>query len=108
MPNVKDKKSKVTIESNDQTVRTTLSPLTMNEHDKAYSRTLRRDLEIGVGMHGRSTEDYGGLVPANPFVSQAQQGYLHAHPEILGPKKLAEFDAATKGKHNLPKHVKSR
>jgi hypothetical protein len=40
-----------------------------------------------------------------PFVSKAQQGYLHAHPEILGKEKLAEFDAATKGKHNLPKHA---
>jgi hypothetical protein len=40
-----------------------------------------------------------------PFVSSAQQGYLHAHPEILGKTKLAEFDAATKGKHNLPEHV---
>lgn len=40
-----------------------------------------------------------------PFVSQAQQGYLHAHSEILGKEKLAEFDAATKGEHNLPEHV---
>ena len=40
-----------------------------------------------------------------PFVSKAQQGYLHAHPEVLGKKKLAEFDAATKGMHNLPYHV---
>lgn len=40
-----------------------------------------------------------------PFVSKAQQGYLHAHPEVLGKEKLAEFDAATKGKHNLPEHV---
>ena len=42
-----------------------------------------------------------------PFKSKAQQGYLHAHPEILGKKKLAEFDAATKGEHNLPEHVKN-
>ena len=41
-----------------------------------------------------------------PFVSKAQQGFLHAHPEKLGAKKLAEFDAATKGMHNLPEHVK--
>lgn len=34
-----------------------------------------------------------------PFKSLAQEGYLHAHPEILGKAKLAEFDAATKGKH---------
>jgi hypothetical protein len=47
----------------------------------------------------------GGLVPANPFASLAQQGFLHSHPEKLGTKKLAEFDAATKGK-SLPEHVK--
>lgn len=40
-----------------------------------------------------------------PFVSQAQQGFLHAHPEVLGKAKLHEFDEATKGMHNLPKHV---
>ena len=40
-----------------------------------------------------------------PFVSKAQQGFLHAHPEKLGKEKLAEFDAATKGMHNLPEHV---
>lgn len=40
-----------------------------------------------------------------PFVSKAQQGYLHAHPDILGKEKLAEFDAATKGTHHLPEHV---
>jgi len=39
-----------------------------------------------------------------PFVSQAQEGYLHAHPEKLGKAGLAEWDAATKGKH-LPKRV---
>jgi hypothetical protein len=41
-----------------------------------------------------------------PFVSKAQQGWAHAHPEEFGKKNLAEFDAATKGKHNLPEHVK--
>jgi hypothetical protein len=40
-----------------------------------------------------------------PFDSKAQQGYLHAHPEILGKEKLHEFDEATKGMHNLPEHV---
>lgn len=40
-----------------------------------------------------------------PFVSKAQQGFLHAHPEKLGKEKLAEFDAATKGMHDLPEHV---
>lgn len=41
-----------------------------------------------------------------PFKSQAQAGYMHEHPEILGKKGLAEWDAATKGKH-LPerKHM---
>lgn len=41
-----------------------------------------------------------------PFESKAQQGYLHAHPEILGKAKLHEFDEATKGKFgSLPEHV---
>jgi hypothetical protein len=40
-----------------------------------------------------------------PFESLAQEGYLHAHPEKLGKRGLAEWDAATKGKH-LPKHAK--
>ena len=40
-----------------------------------------------------------------PFESKAQQGYLHAHPEILGKAKLHEFDEATKGKYgSLPEH----
>jgi hypothetical protein len=37
-----------------------------------------------------------------PFVSQAQAGYLHSHPEILGKTALKEWDEATKGK-KLPK-----
>ena len=41
-----------------------------------------------------------------PFKSTAQQGYLHAHPEILGKKALHEWDEATKGKYqSLPEHV---
>lgn len=40
-----------------------------------------------------------------PFKSAAQRGYLHAHPEILGKKGLAEWDAASKGQH-VPEHVK--
>lgn len=41
-----------------------------------------------------------------PFESKAQQGYLHAHPEILGKKGLKEWDEATKGKYqDLPEHV---
>lgn len=39
-----------------------------------------------------------------PFVSQAQRGYLHSHPEILGKAGLKEWDEATKGK-KLPKRV---
>ena len=77
------------------------------EHTKVYSRTLRRNLEVGVGMHGRGTEDYGGLVPANPFASAAQRGYMHAHPEVLGKKALAEWDAASKGQ-KVPYHVKKK
>lgn len=41
-----------------------------------------------------------------PFASKAQQGYLHSHPEILGKKKLHEFDEATKGHYkDLPEHA---
>ncbi|VVB52844.1 Uncharacterised protein [uncultured archaeon] len=40
-----------------------------------------------------------------PFVSQAQQGWAHAHPEEFGKENLKEFDAATKGMHHLPEHV---
>jgi hypothetical protein len=45
-----------------------------------------------------------------PFKSKAQQGYLHAHPEILGKAGLAEWDRASKGKHlpmkkKTPKHT---
>lgn len=71
----------------------------MSEHDTVRSRTTGRVHEISMGPHG------SGLVPKNPFASLAQEGFLHAHPEKLGAKKLAEFDAATKGKH-LPKRVK--
>lgn len=72
--------------------------MTMSEHDCLYSRTTGRKQEISMGPHG------GGLVPANPFASLAQAGYLHAHPEKLGKKKLAEFDRETKGM-KLPKRV---
>jgi hypothetical protein len=63
------------------------------------SRTTGRSTEISLGMPG------DGRVPKNPFVSQAQAGYMHTHPEILGAKGLKEWDAATKGK-KLPRHVK--
>lgn len=39
-----------------------------------------------------------------PFVSQAQEGWAHEHPEEFGEKNLAEWDAATKGRH-LPKRA---
>src|ERR1035437_8557618 len=102
---MQDKKSKICIEDNDQTVRTTLAPLSTPEHTKVYSRTLRRDLEIGVGMHGRSANNYGGLVPANPFASKSQMAFLNMHPEKLGAKGLAEWNESSKGL-KLPKHVK--
>lgn len=66
---------------------------------KVTSRTNGKTVDVGFGPQG------GGLVPANPFASLAQEGFLHAHPEKLGAKKLAEFDAATKGM-KLPKKVK--
>jgi hypothetical protein len=69
------------------------------EHMGITSRTNGKKYEIGLGPNG------GGLVPANPFASLAQEGFMHAHPEKLGKKGLAEWDAATKGKH-LPKKVK--
>jgi hypothetical protein len=87
--------------------RTTLHGMDTKEHDKIVSRTRGVKLEIAVGPHGASQRDgeYGGLVSNNPFASLAQEGFLHAHPEKLGKKGLAEWDAATKGK-KLPKHVK--
>lgn len=39
-----------------------------------------------------------------PFVSEAQRGYMHAHPEVLGKKALHEWDTASKGQH-VPEHV---
>jgi hypothetical protein len=72
----------------------------IKEHGlKITSRTTGRVVDVGFGPVG------GGLVPKNPFASLAQAGYLHSHPEKLGAEKLAEFDAASKGKH-LPKRVK--
>jgi len=77
----------------------TEDPTYMCEHDRVESRLGGKSREISMGPHG------GGLVPSNPFASLAQEGFLHAHPEKLGKKGLAEWDAATKGKH-LPEHVK--
>jgi hypothetical protein len=104
---IEDKTSKVDICSNDQSVRTTLKALTMDEHDKVYSRTLRRDLEIGVGMHGTDPKGgKGGLVPSNPFASQLQQKFAYANPSKFGGAKgLKEWSDATDQK-TLPKRAK--
>ena len=84
-----------------------LKGMSTPEHKKVFSRTRGVMLEVGVGPHGTSTKDgdVGGLVPKNPFVSQAQEGWAHMHPEKFGKANLAHWDAATKGKH-LPKRVK--
>lgn len=89
-------------------------PGNMREHDTV------RDIEESAQHEARETpaeeqaEHAGevsmgpvgdGMVPANPFASLAQEGYLHAHPEKLGAKKLAEFDRETKGM-KLPNKVK--
>jgi hypothetical protein len=71
----------------------------IHEHDRVQSRLGGKSKEISMGPHG------GGLVPSNPFASIAQEGFMHEHPEKLGKAGLAEWDAATKGKH-LPQHVK--
>jgi hypothetical protein len=39
-----------------------------------------------------------------PFVSEAQRGYMHAHPEVLGKTALKEWDQASKGQQ-VPEHV---
>ena len=73
----------------------------IKEHGlKITSRTTGRVVDVGFGPIG------GGLVPANPFASLAQAGFLHAHPSVLGKSALKEWDASTKGK-SLPKKVKS-
>jgi hypothetical protein len=94
-------KSKVDICSNDQKVNTTLKGMQTEEHDKCWSRTLGRDIEIQSGPLP------GGKVMKNPFASQAQAGYMHSHPDILGEAGLKEWDSATKGK-SLPKRVKKQ
>jgi hypothetical protein len=69
------------------------------EHQTVISRTTGLSHEISMGMPGR------GMVPKNPFASKAQQGYMYAHPEILGKKALKEWSSKTDFK-SLPKHVK--
>jgi hypothetical protein len=41
-----------------------------------------------------------------PYKSQAQQGLFHSPNSPVGPSVVKEFDQATKGAHDLPKHVK--
>jgi hypothetical protein len=71
------------------------------EHDYIISRINGAAYEVKFGPQDK------GNVPKNPFASLAQERYMHANPEVLGKEKLAEFDAATKGK-KLPKRVKGR
>jgi hypothetical protein len=71
------------------------------EHDTVTSSITGKKHEISLGPNA------DGLVPANPFASLAQAGYLHSHPEKLGKAGLKEWDAATKGK-KLPKRVSTK
>jgi hypothetical protein len=71
------------------------------EHDYIISRTTGAAVEVSFGPQ------CCGNVPANPFASLAQAGYLHSHPEILGKEKLKEFDKASKGQH-VPYKVKRK
>jgi hypothetical protein len=40
------------------------------------------------------------------YASRAQQGLFHSPNSPVSAKVVAEFDAASKGSHNLPYHVK--
>lgn len=43
-----------------------------------------------------------------PYVSKSQQGWAHTPAGMKalgGASKVAEWDAASKGRKNLPKHV---
>jgi hypothetical protein len=49
----------------------------------------------------------GNVRTEMPYVSEAQRGYMHAQKGKKVPAKVVdEFDAASKGQHGLPKHVK--
>jgi hypothetical protein len=91
--------SKVKIDDNQDKVATTLKGMDTKEHDQIQSRITGRMCEISLGPQP------SGLVPKNPFLSQAQAGYMHSHPEVLGKKGLAEWDAASKGQ-KVPYKVK--
>ena len=71
------------------------------EHDYVISRINGAAYNVSFGPQP------GGLVPANPFASIAQERFLNAHPEKLGKEKLNEFNQASKGL-KLPKKVKSK
>ena len=68
----------------------------VKEHQMVPSRLGNRAREVSFGP------TFDGLVPANPFASLAQEGYMHSHPEILGAKALKEWDKSTEGK-KLPR-----
>lgn len=92
-------------------MRTTLKGMATREHDTIISRVTGKPCEIKFGplpatMAGH-TGSAGGLVPKNPFASQAQAGYMHSHPDILGEAGLKEWDKASKGK-KLPKRVEKK
>jgi hypothetical protein len=79
------------------------------EHETIKSRITHKDIEVKFvspnSYYGAGGSDGNeNLVPKNPFASRAQEGYMHAHPDILGDK-LKEWDSATKGK-KLPEKVK--
>ncbi len=106
-PESVSKTSKVDISGNDQTVRTTLSAMSNGEHEKIYSRTLCRDVEIGIGPLPVGPSGIGGLVGKNPFASLAQASYMHANPSVLGKSALKEWDRASKGR-KIPYKVKKK
>lgn len=66
------------------------------EHQKLRSRVTGLDHEISFGPQP------DGLVPKNPFASQAQQRYMYANPDVLGKKALKEWGSKTDFK-KLPK-----
>lgn len=41
-----------------------------------------------------------------PHKSKAQQGYFHEPDKVGGSAVVKEWDKASKGKKNLPEHVK--
>jgi len=77
-----------------------------SEHQTVRSRLTGKNVEISfLPLPAAADPSKGGQVPANPFVSLKQEGYMHMHPEVLGKTALAEWDRETKG-HHLPEKVK--